>query len=389
MKLTAFRCLIFAASTLATSAASLRAIASDITAPPYDLTDKSAIEQRFDEILPSHGHAVAQIDLGVQTEIELFNQSLASMKVFRLNALNFLSDVVKKADAAEVSGEDFVLDQEFSHRLMAGSRQILNYRYDIWSTINKYRSISDIQKHSRQKLYINEKPPWFGWKTDKKYVFDTKTPRGKLLIKELSLGVAAALSLYDNYFLLIESFENIGYVRRRLNHGDQSFSIPSDQLDEISDGIRSFSNRAALRDTLEMLDSWAQGKSKEELEQMGVAELVEIINSSFSASIFRANLFERSAMMLQHSLDKGFFNELRDGRIDSTNSITNSLSKLFGNAVGLVEFRKGKLFNDSHVTSMVRGKLKPLDILLEKTPFRVTDRFIPGQIGRASCRERV
>jgi len=59
-------------------------------------------------------------------------------------------------------------------------------------------------------------------------------------------------------------------------------------------------------------------------------------------------------------------------------------SMVFGNAVGLVETRKGKLYGKQEVLSDIRGSLQAGDILLEKTPFRLTDKLIPGYWGHAA-----
>jgi hypothetical protein len=57
---------------------------------------------------------------------------------------------------------------------------------------------------------------------------------------------------------------------------------------------------------------------------------------------------------------------------------------VFGNAVGLVETRKGKLYKNNEVLAVVSSSLKAGDILLEKTPFRLTDKLIPGYWGHAA-----
>ena len=60
------------------------------------------------------------------------------------------------------------------------------------------------------------------------------------------------------------------------------------------------------------------------------------------------------------------------------------LSEVFGNGVGLVETRNGKLWEKAAVRDRLLGLLQPLDILLEKTPFRLTDWFIPGHFGHVA-----
>ena len=62
----------------------------------------------------------------------------------------------------------------------------------------------------------------------------------------------------------------------------------------------------------------------------------------------------------------------------------NLFSKLFGNTVGLVESREGKLYKRSDVLENLTQELNAGDILLEKTPFRLTDKFIPGHWGHAA-----
>jgi hypothetical protein len=61
---------------------------------------------------------------------------------------------------------------------------------------------------------------------------------------------------------------------------------------------------------------------------------------------------------------------------------TQQISRGFGNATGLIEYRKGKLFNQPEWVSFVLDRLEPGDILLEKTPFRtfIHDGRVAGDI---------
>ncbi len=59
-------------------------------------------------------------------------------------------------------------------------------------------------------------------------------------------------------------------------------------------------------------------------------------------------------------------------------------SKLFGNIVGSFQDRHGYLHNDKEFIESTKEFIRPLDILLEKTPFRLTDNFIPGYWGHAA-----
>ena len=78
-------------------------------------------------------------------------------------------------------------------------------------------------------------------------------------------------------------------------------------------------------------------------------------------------------------------NALLDDVVSLANKATYEVSELFGNTIGLYEERKGKLFDISLAKKRrISSKLQLLDILLEKTPFRLTDRFIPGHWGHVA-----
>jgi len=63
------------------------------------------------------------------------------------------------------------------------------------------------------------------------------------------------------------------------------------------------------------------------------------------------------------------------------NDIFSELSGGFGNAVGRVKWRSGRLKRSNEAVGLVKETLKPLDILVEKTPFILTDYLIPGHFG--------
>ncbi|MGK0368065.1 MAG: hypothetical protein ACI9QD_001205, partial [Thermoproteota archaeon] len=73
---------------------------------------------------------------------------------------------------------------------------------------------------------------------------------------------------------------------------------------------------------------------------------------------------------------------------DFFNNVTSKFifggSKLFGNYAGSFQSRRGKLYKDEQFLSYITPKLKPMDVILEKTPFRLTDKFIPGYWGHAA-----
>lgn len=67
--------------------------------------------------------------------------------------------------------------------------------------------------------------------------------------------------------------------------------------------------------------------------------------------------------------------------------IMGKISEFFGNTIGQFQTRDGKLkklIHDPQTMGLMKRKLRPLDILFEKTPFRLTDQFIPGFYGHVA-----
>ncbi|MFK5959348.1 MAG: YiiX/YebB-like N1pC/P60 family cysteine hydrolase [Lutibacter sp.] len=66
------------------------------------------------------------------------------------------------------------------------------------------------------------------------------------------------------------------------------------------------------------------------------------------------------------------------------NAIFSGLSNVVSNFMGIFATRKGELLNNNEFINTSLKLLQPLDIVLEKTPFRLTDKFIPGYWGHAA-----
>ena len=92
---------------------------------------------------------------------------------------------------------------------------------------------------------------------------------------------------------------------------------------------------------------------------------------------YRLGLEENS--ILSWILD-GWY-ELLDG---IWSSFFGSVSENIGNTAGLVESREGKLYKNDVVTANIEANLRPGDILIERTPFRLTDKLIPGYWGHVA-----
>ncbi len=75
---------------------------------------------------------------------------------------------------------------------------------------------------------------------------------------------------------------------------------------------------------------------------------------------------------------------LEDAAVGTLNKITNWLSGVFGNIAGSIKWRKGYLFENKSAIDIAKSSLRPMDIILEKTPFILTDKLIPGHYGHVA-----
>lgn len=75
---------------------------------------------------------------------------------------------------------------------------------------------------------------------------------------------------------------------------------------------------------------------------------------------------------------------ISDAAVGIFNKITNFLSGFFGNIAGSIQWRKGYLFESAPAIEMAKSTLRPMDIILEKSPFVLTDKLIPGHYGHVA-----
>lgn len=134
------------------------------------------------------------------------------------------------------------------------------------------------------------------------------------------------------------------------------------------------------------------GESKKFSQQIN---LVRLINSDLN-NFFATDL---DAMSLLQEIDsnqtaqdiargKAKFHESTFTFVDTIYNIVNKtigwFSKIFGNWAGSIHSRHGHLYNNTEAINMAEANLKPMDIILDKSPFVLTDKFIPGYFGHVA-----
>lgn len=202
-------------------------------------------------------------------------------------------------------------------------------------------------------------------------------PDDLLRLEGVALSAAASLALYDTFLLNCELVLDCEPVRKALNQGDPGLGLPEDQLDAVIRCYLSYGRRTrvhrCLRDLTRAGDAWAT------CDHPRPAWLRERIAASPSGLVLT-----RTRRVPLDQAGSGTMTLLASDLREIGDSVVGGVSQGFGNAVGLVSFRRGKLHGEPAIERLVRSALRPGDILLEKTPFRLTDRFIPGHWGHVA-----
>ncbi len=206
----------------------------------------------------------------------------------------------------------------------------------------------------------------------------TLPPRQRL--EGIMLSLSAALVLYDNYLLAVSLFEEDARLRRVLNDSDSGYGIGREILTGIALSYNSIRNRARVRAAIAFYEQQKRKLGPSAKAEPRMRYLAALIDQSPSYAMTKA---VSPAYVMGRKLR--FMERLtQDQLTEIANGGVSLFSMLFGNAVGLVETRKGKLYGRDEVVTRVAGRLRAGDILLEKTPFRLTDALIPGHWGHAA-----
>lgn len=206
--------------------------------------------------------------------------------------------------------------------------------------------------------------------------FDEK---GKELVLMIKRTLATGLLFYDNYNYAIHFYQSDKKLRLLLNYdSEKNYKL----LAEITRYFHSFTYFRRIGDAIDLYHKLAKFDQRAERKYSEFEGMTnEIIEHSQMYQIFD----EISTISLIGDKFKYYGQVISTSFSHTSSEVTNSVSQVFGNTAGRFQSREGKLksMSESEKQSII-SQLKPLDILLEKTPFRLTDKFIPGHWGHAA-----
>jgi len=272
-------------------------------------------------------------------EIETYQTLVEKSLTIRVKALHLFEDLVGKE---QLSGAD--LDR-IHHAIL----DYLSVKEPINDMIDRYQ-------------YLTEEADNYS---------------SKERLERLMISLSAMLLRYDDYLLVYAYYENDSKLRNVFNSEDSAYGIEENTLSDMTDTYNDYFDREDIKDMISFYQEHIT--AFEETKEDSFAYLKTMIEQSPS---YRKG-FDDDLVYAQSNVED-LTHSVADEGDGSLSDMTNELSKTFGNSAGLVETRKGKLYEDEAVLQNVRSVIKAGDILLEKTPFRLTDKLIPGHWGHAA-----
>ncbi len=300
--------------------------------------------------------ALAEVlDAGADPE-QVYAAELGRLQSLVEQSLVVRSQMLEIANRLRVN-KDLPLASRDLVTLKSGSEYYLDMRESLYELATAYECASAVEPETMARYGISP----------------------ELRLKALMLSLGAALTLYDNYMLGIVLFEQDDRLRRVLNDPDMGFGLIANKLAEATLAANSIENRHRARQAIEFYEA-EKGLISNVHEDSDFAYLQQLIDTSPSYN------YVKKIRVGEIASNKfvAFERLTGDAISETTKDGFDLVSGLFGNTVGLYESRKGKLYGDEEALRNIQSVLQPLDIILEKTPFRLTDKLIPGHFGHVA-----
>jgi len=266
--------------------------------------------------------------------------------------------------------EESLMYREKSDRLYQALREELEtHGYLSAASIHTLKHQTNLQIALRQKLYRCAYR-YESWLEDESVEKD-------LRLKGILFSLSAALVLYDNYLLNLSMFQEDKHLRQIINTPDSEYHLVGNELLRSTGEFKSYNNYLRMKQAIRLYQQEIAIDHYFDEEMVYLQTLIE--SSPSYHAIKERDFFDITTAKLS-LYDRSSKDTLK---LLSHNGI-NLLSEIFGNSIGLVATRKGLMYDNKQIAAYSASQMQAGDILLEKTPFRLTDKLIPGYWGHAA-----
>lgn len=198
---------------------------------------------------------------------------------------------------------------------------------------------------------------------------------------EIIIGMAAGITLYDNNKAMRDVFDNNPVLREKLNESYPELNLKGGFYDSSNMRAANPEYRKAMNDALQYFnDNKFAIEAQIAHSASGIQNLYAYIAQSPSLHKLSGTNVFKEMIILPVKAAKSVVGLSGHG----LEHIKFRTSQTVGNTMGLVRWRDGKLKNDAALLQALQAQLQPGDILLEKSPFTLTDKTIPGHFGHAA-----
>jgi hypothetical protein len=210
---------------------------------------------------------------------------------------------------------------------------------------------------------------------------DKITELNPCLYQRASLVLAAMITIDDTLLMSSLLYEDNDRLRRLLNERFEQYGI---HKNELSKAIAKYNSRANRRLKLKALEIHEAGARLTKDAAYAVDSLLESVITNTSLDDSKAlnediTPYATTDDLLKNRAVKA--NRVEDFFTNLGNAFVYTVSKEFGYSLGSFQWRQGKLYRNEAITKVVHDTLQPLDILFERTRYRVAGRLIPGFFG--------
>jgi hypothetical protein len=199
-------------------------------------------------------------------------------------------------------------------------------------------------------------------------------------LKSVMMALALGVTMADNYLMVYKVFHTNTKLRRLLNEYDQSYDKKLNMMRDSIHEFYSLKNRKRLKRAIKLYERFFTAEL-DEYEDPEFIYLSSLINSSaFYQEFSERNVWSGVKDLLSYLGKKMFHLKLYASDIGTKliGKVIYDGSQIFGNTLGTIQFRPGRLKTSSTFIPRMTSQLKVLDVLLERTPARATSNFIPG-----------
>lgn len=209
------------------------------------------------------------------------------------------------------------------------------------------------------------------------YKINPKDRLGMYYLTVIKMSYGIYLGMYDNFIISLSPFYKKGSLRRLINNDNVEMTGILDNL------VENFLDQRK-KEHVGLLYNFY-------LKFRGVAVLSayhddhQVIDNFIQTSYTHKNFFTVRNIQDSMRVDR-FFTMITDFLVGVTQSGLNELSRVFGAIVGNVRIpNSGRMLKlTSEQRQDLAHAMKPLDVIVERSAFHLTNSFIPGHFGHVA-----